>query len=57
MRHAPTELTDNELLVSQLAATGSTNREIAARMFISRRTVEANLACAYRKPASARAPS
>ena len=49
VRHAPTELTDNELLVSQLAATGSTNREIAARMFISRRTVEANLARAYRK--------
>jgi DNA-binding CsgD family transcriptional regulator len=49
VRHAPTELTENERLVSQLAATGSTNREIAARMFISRRTVEANLARAYRK--------
>jgi DNA-binding CsgD family transcriptional regulator len=49
VRRAPEELTENEALVARLAADGLTNREIAARMFISRRTVEANLARAYRK--------
>jgi DNA-binding CsgD family transcriptional regulator len=49
LRRAPTQLTENELLVARLAATGLTNREVADRMFISRRTVEANLARAYRK--------
>jgi ATP/maltotriose-dependent transcriptional regulator MalT len=49
VRHAPAELTENERLVAELAATGLTNREIAAEMFVSRRTVEANLARAYRK--------
>ena len=48
-RRAPIELTENERLVAQLAAGGLTNREIAARLFLSRRTVEANLARAYRK--------
>jgi DNA-binding NarL/FixJ family response regulator len=42
-------LTENERLVAQLAAQGLTNREIAAQMFVSRRTVEANLSRAYRK--------
>jgi DNA-binding NarL/FixJ family response regulator len=32
-----------------LAAAGKKNREISAEMFISRRTVEANLARVYRK--------
>ncbi len=49
VRRAPMELTENEQLVAQLAAEGMTNREIATQMFISRRTVEANLARAYRK--------
>jgi DNA-binding CsgD family transcriptional regulator len=49
VRRAPTELTANEQAVAQLAAAGLTNREIAARTFISRRTVEANLARAYAK--------
>jgi DNA-binding CsgD family transcriptional regulator len=49
VRRAPTELTENERLVAELAATGATNREIAERLFMSRRTVEANLARAYRK--------
>ena len=49
VRRAPTELTANEQLVAQLAVDGLTNREIAARMFMSRRTVEANLARAYLK--------
>jgi DNA-binding CsgD family transcriptional regulator len=39
----------NEQRVAELAAGGLTNREIAARLFMSRRTVEANLARAYRK--------
>ena len=47
VRRAPTELTANEQLVAQLAVEGLTNREIAARMFISRRTVEANLSRGY----------
>jgi DNA-binding CsgD family transcriptional regulator len=49
VRRAPTELTANEQIVAELAAGGLTNREIAARTFMSRRTVEANLARAYGK--------
>ncbi len=49
VRRAPTELTENELLIAELAAGGLTNREIASQQFISPRTVEANLARAYRK--------
>lgn len=49
VRRAPSELTENELLIAELAANGLSNREIAAQQFISRRTVEANLARAYRK--------
>jgi DNA-binding CsgD family transcriptional regulator len=43
------ELTPGELRVAQLAATGMTNREVAAKLFISPKTVEANLARAYSK--------
>ncbi len=49
VRRAPEELTVNEEQVAELAASGLTNREIAAKLFMSRRTVEANLARAYRK--------
>lgn len=49
LRRAPDDLTVNEQRVAELAAGGLTNREIAARLFMSRRTVEANLARAYRK--------
>jgi DNA-binding CsgD family transcriptional regulator len=49
VRRARDELTENELRVAELAAQGLTNPEIAAQLFISRRTVEANLARAYRK--------
>jgi DNA-binding CsgD family transcriptional regulator len=46
---APLELTATERRVADLAAAGLTNREIAERMFISLRTVEANLSRIYRK--------
>jgi DNA-binding CsgD family transcriptional regulator len=49
VRRAPTELTVSEERVAALAASGLTNREIAGKLFMSRRTVEANLARAYRK--------
>lgn len=49
LRRGTEGLTEGEARVAQLAATGLTNREIAARLFVSRRTVEANLARAYRK--------
>jgi len=49
IRRAPEELTVNEQQVAELAASGLTNKEIAAKLFMSRRTVEANLARAYRK--------
>jgi DNA-binding CsgD family transcriptional regulator len=46
---APLELTATELRVAELAASGRTNREVATTLFLSPRTVEANLARAYRK--------
>ena len=46
---APLELTATELRVAALAASGRTNREVAAALLLSPRTVEANLARAYRK--------
>jgi DNA-binding CsgD family transcriptional regulator len=49
LRRAPTELTATELRVAELAATGLTNREVAAKAFMSPKTVEANLARVYRK--------
>jgi DNA-binding NarL/FixJ family response regulator len=48
-RRAPDELSATELKIAELAAAGLTNPEIAARVFVSRKTVEANLARAYRK--------
>jgi DNA-binding CsgD family transcriptional regulator len=49
LRRAPDELTANERRVAELAAGGMTNREVAARLFLSPKTVEANLARVYRK--------
>jgi DNA-binding NarL/FixJ family response regulator len=49
VRRAPAELTESEARVAELAAEGLTNPEIAARLFMARRTVEANLARAYGK--------
>jgi DNA-binding CsgD family transcriptional regulator len=46
---APTELTASERRVAELVAQGFTNREVAARLFMSHKTVEANLGHIYRK--------
>jgi DNA-binding NarL/FixJ family response regulator len=48
-RRAPDDLSATELKIAELAASGLSNPEIAARVFVSRKTVEANLARAYRK--------
>ncbi|GIF76678.1 ATP-binding protein [Asanoa siamensis] len=45
----PDALTDGEQRVADLAARGLTNREIAERLTVSRRTVETHLAHAYQK--------
>jgi DNA-binding CsgD family transcriptional regulator len=49
LREAPGELTPSEEQVARLAASGLKNREIAERLFVSPKTVEANLARVYRK--------
>jgi DNA-binding CsgD family transcriptional regulator len=46
---ASTALTPTEQRVADLAASGMTNRDVAAALFISPKTVEANLARVYRK--------
>jgi DNA-binding NarL/FixJ family response regulator len=43
------ELTASEQRVAELAASGMSNREMAAALFISPKTVEANLSRIYRK--------
>ena len=43
------ELTETERRIAELAADGRSNREIAGELFVSERTVEANLTRAYRK--------
>jgi DNA-binding CsgD family transcriptional regulator len=45
----PDELTATEARVAALAASGMTNREVAAAAFLSPKTVEANLSRVYRK--------
>jgi DNA-binding CsgD family transcriptional regulator len=49
IRQASAGLTPTEERIATLAAAGLTNREIAERTFVSPKTVEANLARAYRK--------
>jgi DNA-binding CsgD family transcriptional regulator len=44
-----TELTVSEQRVAELAASGMTNRDVASTLFISSKTVEANLVRIYRK--------
>jgi DNA-binding CsgD family transcriptional regulator len=46
---APASLTETERRVAQLVAGGATNREVAATLFISVKTVEANLTRIYQK--------
>lgn len=48
-RSSGDELTPSERRVAELAAAGLTNREVAAALFISPKTVEANLSKIYRK--------
>ena len=43
------ELTATERRAAELAASGLSNQEVADRMFVSVKTVEANLTRAYRK--------
>jgi DNA-binding CsgD family transcriptional regulator len=47
-RHSD-ELTETERQIAELAADGRSNREIAGELFVSERTVEANLTRIYRK--------
>ncbi|HXZ56434.1 MAG TPA: AAA family ATPase [Gaiellaceae bacterium] len=49
LREAPSDLTPSEEQVARLAAAGLRNREIAERLFVSPKTVEANLGRVYRK--------
>ena len=50
LRHrAPTELTESERRIAELAAAGMTNWQVAEASFVSPKTVEANLARVYRK--------
>ena len=48
-RAAPIGLSETELKIARLAADGLTNRAIAAEVFVSPKTVEANLGRVYRK--------
>jgi DNA-binding CsgD family transcriptional regulator len=50
LRRVPADgLTENERRVAELAASGLTNREVAAQLFMSPKTVEANISRIYRK--------
>jgi DNA-binding CsgD family transcriptional regulator len=45
----PVELTPQELQLAQIVAAGATNKEAAAALFVSPKTVEAHLGTIYRK--------
>jgi DNA-binding NarL/FixJ family response regulator len=49
VRRAPEDLSATELRIAQLAADGLSNQAIAEQVFVSVKTVEANLKRAYRK--------
>ncbi|TFV59193.1 helix-turn-helix transcriptional regulator [Mycobacterium sp. PS03-16] len=44
-----TELTESERGIAELAGSGLTNRQIATQLYVSEKTVEANLSRVYRK--------
>ena len=46
---APFDLTPTESTVADLVSRGATNQEVAARLFMSPKTVEWNLSRIYRK--------
>lgn len=48
-RSAISELTPQELQVARIVAEGATNRDAAARLYLSTKTIEAHLHRAYRK--------
>jgi DNA-binding NarL/FixJ family response regulator len=48
-RDSGSGLTPTELQVAELVAAGRSNKEVAAQLFMSVRTVEANLSKIYRK--------
>ena len=56
-RGSPQQLTPTEEKVCELAVSGLRNTEIAAQLFLSGKTVEANLSRAYRSLAFGPAPS
>jgi DNA-binding CsgD family transcriptional regulator/tetratricopeptide (TPR) repeat protein len=49
LRPSAGQLTESESRIAALAASGATNREIASQLFVSVKTVEANLSRTYRK--------
>lgn len=49
VRRAPETLSPTELRIARLAAEGLSNPQIATQAYVSRKTVEANLARVYRK--------
>ena len=48
-RTGPSSLTDAQLTVARLAASGRTNREIAEQQYVTIKTVETHLVAVYRK--------
>ncbi len=49
VKQAPSDLSPTELRVAECAASGLTNRQIAEQLFLSAKTVEANLSRVYTK--------
>jgi len=49
LRTSPTILTETERRIAELVGSGHSNQETAAALFISVKTVEANLTRIYRK--------
>jgi DNA-binding NarL/FixJ family response regulator len=49
LRTTPGTLTETERRIAELVSTGYTNREVAAELFLSAKTVEANLSRIYHK--------